>query len=526
MSALLDSGAGKDDWSLLRRLQGWEPGRVARAPGRISAEDARRVRESAHAQGGSRGHIATSCPPLYVGEYCQHANPCHTGGPGFRCQNGGTCNVEMSVTNGPKFSCRCPVGYSATMCEIKVPNACDSQPCHNGATCQLLTLQNYTCVCANGFRGKYCDKVDHCASQPCLNYGSCQSKEDSYSCICAPGYSGASCAVDVDECQTRPCMHGTCLNTQGSFSCVCEAGYTGQFCESQYIPCEPSPCMNGGTCRPIDSLNYQCSCPPGFTGTNCETNVDDCPGNLCQNGATCLDGVNSYTCHCPPTFTGPYCTKDVDECALRPSVCKNGATCTNTIGGYSCICVNGWTGADCSENIDDCAVAACFNGATCHDRVGSFYCQCAPGKTGLLCHLDDACASNPCHAGAICDTSPIDGTYLCSCPNGFQGVDCTDDVDECAQGFPCEHQGLCVNTPGSFRCNCTRGFAGPRCEVNINECDSNPCQNEGTCLDERGGFRCVCMPELHAASVAHVASAYVISSGLSRSTDFAPAQPS
>ena len=108
--------------------------------------------------------------------------------------------------------------------------------------------------------------------------------------------------------------------------------------------------------------------------------------------------------------------------------------------------------------------------------------------------MDDACASNPCHAGAICDTSPIDGTYMCSCPPGFKGVDCTEDIDECEAGSPCEHDGLCVNTPGSFRCNCTRGFTGPRCEININECDSNPCQNDGTCLDERGAFRCVCMP--------------------------------
>ncbi|GIY72356.1 neurogenic locus notch homolog protein 2 [Caerostris extrusa] len=221
-----------------------------------------------------------------------------------------------------------------------------------------------------------------------------------------------------------------------------------------------------------------------FTGTNCEVNINDCPGNLCQNGATCIDGVNSYTCQCPPSYTGTYCSKDVDECALRPSVCKNGATCTNTVGGYTCICVNGWTGQDCSENIDDCAVAACFNGATCHDRVGSFYCQC------LLCHLDDACASDPCHAGAMCDTSPIDGTYICSCPNGFKGTDCTEDVDECEEGT------ISLRARRKMRQHSwviqlqlhKAGFTGPRCEININECDSNPCQNEGTCLDERGGF--------------------------------------
>lgn len=61
-------------------------------------------------------------------------------------------------------------------------------------------------------------------------------------------------------------------------------------------------------------------------------------------------------------------------------------------------------------------------------------------------------------------------------------------------GSPCEHDGVCVNTPGSYRCDCKAGFKGRRCEMNINECESNPCQNEGTCIDERGGFRCICMP--------------------------------
>lgn len=56
---------------------------------------------------------------------------------------------------------------------------------------------------------------------------------------------------------------------------------------------------------------------------------------------------------------------------------------------------------------------------------------------GLLCHLDDACTSNPCHADAICDTSPINGSYTCSCASGYKGIDCSEDIDECEQGkFP------------------------------------------------------------------------------------------
>lgn len=143
-------------------------------------------------------------------------------------------------------------------------------------------------------------------------------------------------------------------------------------------------------------------------------------------------------------------------------------------------------------------------------------------STGLLCHLDDACVSNPCNEGAVCDTNPLNGRAICTCPAGFVGGACNQDMDECsigksAVGFsvifcftlvlhilipsflstganPCEHFGKCVNTEGSFQCQCGRGYAGPRCEIDINECLSMPCQNDATCLDRIGEFTCICMP--------------------------------
>lgn len=53
---------------------------------------------------------------------------------------------------------------------------------------------------------------------------------------------------------------------------------------------------------------------------------------------------------------------------------------------------------------------------------------------GLLCHLDDACVSNPCHEDAICDTNPVNGRAICTCPPGFTGSACDQDVDECSIG--------------------------------------------------------------------------------------------
>lgn len=53
---------------------------------------------------------------------------------------------------------------------------------------------------------------------------------------------------------------------------------------------------------------------------------------------------------------------------------------------------------------------------------------------GLLCHVDDACISNPCREGAQCDTNPINGKFNCNCPPGYVGSTCRDDVNECIMG--------------------------------------------------------------------------------------------
>uniref|UniRef100_A0A8B9R982 Notch receptor 3 n=1 Tax=Astyanax mexicanus TaxID=7994 RepID=A0A8B9R982_ASTMX len=422
---------------------------------------------------------------------------------------------KSQVANGvPQFTCVCQRGFRGEL-KHHVVNILDkryvlfSDWSENGTlfdyfvpniiVIHLNTINHhfglfFLCV------GQNCSLIDACATSPCANGARCTNWNNHYNCSCPPGFQGKNCRNDIDECR-KPgkCLNGgICINTHGSFRCECVSGYSGRTCEVPTQPCAPSQCLNGGTCHQTGDHTYECACLPGFGGTNCEVNVDDCPGHKCMNGGTCVDGVNTYNCQCPPEWTGQYCAEDVNECLMQPNACHNGGTCFNTIGGHTCVCVNGWTGDDCSENIDDCATAVCFNGATCHDRVASFYCECPVGKTGLLCHLDDACVSNPCNEGAVCDTNPLNGRAICTCPAGFIGGACIQDMDECSIGAnPCEHFGKCVNTVGSFQCQCGRGYTGPRCEIDINECLSMPCQNDATCLDRIGEFTCICMPGTH-----------------------------
>lgn len=187
-----------------------------------------------------------SCTSKHVGTFCEHLNPCHTSS-GPRCQNGGQCEVDYTSAV-PSFKCRCPIGFTASLCEISEHNACESGPCQNGGSCHLKSLQDYVCSCAQGYTGKssqdswiidervrnlhqflnrhffcllgkYCEKQNLCASSPCNNGGTCISMSGGdFKCHCPKGFQGKTCSDDVEECNTMPCQHGgTCRNTLGSY---------------------------------------------------------------------------------------------------------------------------------------------------------------------------------------------------------------------------------------------------------------------------------------------------------------------
>ena len=119
----------------------------------------------------------------------------------------------------PSFTCTCPLGYTNSLCETPVSNACDSNPCHNGGSCTLSTLNTYQCTCPRGWTGSQCTQVDHCANNPCRNGAQCTSMNGYYKCTCKQGYTGSSCELNINECdaRTNPCVRGTCQDTFGGY---------------------------------------------------------------------------------------------------------------------------------------------------------------------------------------------------------------------------------------------------------------------------------------------------------------------
>ncbi|KAJ8036588.1 Mucin-4 [Holothuria leucospilota] len=76
----------------------------------------------------------------------------------------------------------------------------------------------------------------------------------------------------------------------------------------------------------------------------------------------------------------------------------------------------------CQET-DECLSSPCFNDGTCVDLINMFQCVCDDGWTGVLCEEDfDECFNsslNDCHQNASCTNT--DGFYHCTCNEGFRG---------------------------------------------------------------------------------------------------------
>jgi len=62
------------------------------------------------------------------------------------------------------------------------------------------------------------------------------------------------------------------------------------------------------------------------------------------------------------------------------------------------------------------------------------------------------CDSNPCQNGGTC-VNTFDG-YFCQCPDNWEGLTCSQDVNECArfQGtdLGCQNGAQCQNLPGTY----------------------------------------------------------------------------
>ncbi|XP_030648083.1 protocadherin Fat 3 [Chanos chanos] len=135
-----------------------------------------------------------------------------------------------------------------------------------------------------------------------------QNKRSRYAEVAGLNEVKLGCMLYPDPCATQPCLNqGSCASLpSGAFGCSCTAQFTGPRCETEVTSCVPSPCQNGGDCKPVGST-FLCGCQKGFTGLICDEDVNECEREECENGGVCVNTFGAFYCNCTTGYEGQFC---------------------------------------------------------------------------------------------------------------------------------------------------------------------------------------------------------------------------
>uniref|UniRef100_A0A8D2ZIQ1 Sushi, nidogen and EGF-like domains 1 n=1 Tax=Scophthalmus maximus TaxID=52904 RepID=A0A8D2ZIQ1_SCOMX len=237
------------------------------------------------------GSYRCVCPYRFTGKHCEvgkpdpcSSSPCLNGGTCFhyigkyKCEcteafSGRHCDISRSSLQPSAGNCGPPppVKHAEVQFFLTTPGSMAVYICHSGFMSVPRATQSICGIQGDWSQPPVCEEINACVSQPCLNGGTCQNKGGSYQCVCSDGFSGNRCQTDINECLSEPCKHGgTCEDQPGSYLCHCPQGFKGPDLED---PCVLQLCGNRGVCRTDRRGNYNCLCKTGYTGKDCEKDL-------------------------------------------------------------------------------------------------------------------------------------------------------------------------------------------------------------------------------------------------------------
>ncbi|XP_070393393.1 uncharacterized protein [Dermacentor albipictus] len=108
--------------------------------------------------------------------------------------------------------------------------------CANGGTCVHGENGTTKCLCPAAFSGPAClDDVDECRlRRPCGRFSVCTNMYGSFRCDCMPGFQlQAHLCVREITCEEGPCLNGGSCVTREDLTdvCYCKIGFRGRLCE-------------------------------------------------------------------------------------------------------------------------------------------------------------------------------------------------------------------------------------------------------------------------------------------------------
>ncbi|XP_078611237.1 uncharacterized protein LOC144881802 isoform X2 [Branchiostoma floridae x Branchiostoma japonicum] len=308
---------------------------------------------------------------------------------------------------------------------------------------------------------------------------------DSMNCVGCP--TGTYYDEGADDC--LKCSVGFYQDEEGQFQCkTCPLGTStvdegarnltecldlcppGSYSNTRVVPCTK---CDIGYYQEQEGHTSCNRCNASFsTMTIGSTSGSDCK-EFCPAGTYSDNGFVQCS-PCPRRYYQPSIGQQ--QCLLCP-----GMTTTLSEGTMS--------SSNCIE-LDACVSNPCGNGGVCNRLIEGYACVCLSGFTGYNCEVNiDDCARNPCVNNAAC----VDGidNYSCVCSHGYTGNTCEEDIDDC-QHLPCRNNGACEDRVGSFICHCQPGFVGDTCEITVDACYHHECKNSANCVSQATSYECVC----------------------------------
>eukprot|EP01134_Creolimax_fragrantissima_P001773 CFRG1773T1 len=139
---------------------------------------------------------------------------------------------------------------------------------------------------------------------------------------------------------------------------------------------------------------------------------------------------------------------------------------------------SGWRTLECSQQRD--YICMMGNNAT-------------SGGNNSSVNPDDVCDPNPCSNFGKCNVDESTNTgFKCTCDGGWEGVDCSENVDPCMPS-PCVNAIGCTAQGSDYLCLCQEGYGGVNCTEPIQPCAELPCKNEGLCTPDGANYTCACV---------------------------------